>query len=128
MVVTITTSIEVSNTFNIGNTNLVSKVLELREGECRSFVSSHIVKGVKTSTTTNEINSTESIEVSDNAVSEVLEMHVAHDIVLAIEVHETHTSHVEFEIGRWARSTGSSIERNTACSNGSTDADHATTG
>jgi len=58
MVVTITTSIEVGNTFNIGNIDLVSKVLELREGEFSSWAASHIVKGVNTSTTTNEINIT----------------------------------------------------------------------
>ena len=99
---------------------------------------------MSTSTATYEISITERLEISDNTVSEVLETPVGSGASLhctisstlpvgsglsieSTEVHESHTREVEVKTGGWARSTGGSIEINTACSNGSTDADSATT-
>ena len=96
MVATSTVSIEVGNTSNICNVDIVNKVLELV-----SAVFGWVW-----------VKSSSWYKSCSPRYKEVL---------------ETQTIQFEVEIGRWPRSTGLSSEFNTAGSDGSTDADRATT-
>ena len=138
MVASSAISIEVSLTLNIGNINLINKVLE-SSVDLGSWHSFDIVDGVFSRTVPKDMKILifVHIDIIDMDVNEVLELLKVGSgcsdgwgigVESISEVLEIHTSHVEVKTGRWTRSTGLSTEFNTACTDGSTDADRATTG
>jgi hypothetical protein len=136
-VMTFTTSLETNITIGIEVIDDgVSQVLEA-EVKDWSALSIHSSYCVSSSTTTVKVGLTLNISCL-NIVCQVLEVrevqrgsicsHILVDWTNASEVHEVYTWYVGSDTGRWAGCTGISRERNITGSDGSTDADAATTG